>query len=278
MAQAEYTRPELLTTPEALKKKLGGPNLCLIDTRPAEKFAQGHIPGAVHFDLFGLSLVDTSPAPLKAFLYMILHVLEMRGVDEKKEVVFYEDNSGMRAARGLWFLEYFGHSNVRILDGGIQAWREAGYPLTTEAVSPKASQFKTAERQELLATADDVLASLGKKDICIVDTRSDDEYMGRNIRAARGGAIPGAVHLEWTNNLDSTGRYKPAAELRKMYGQLGVTPDKEVIPYCQGGYRSAHTYLALRLIGFPKVRNYLGSWKEWGDRLELPIERPWEKK
>ena len=278
MAKAEYTRPELLTTPQKLKEKLGNSNLCLVDTRPAEKLAQGHIPGAVHFDLFGLSLIDTSPAPLKAFMYMICHVLEMRGVSEEKEVVLYEENSGMRAARGLWFLECFGHSNARVLDGGIQAWREAGYPITTEAVSPKAAQFKTAERRDLLATVDDVLNSLGRKDICIVDTRSDDEYMGRNIRAARGGAIPGAVHLEWTNNLDSSGKYKSAAELGQMHASLGVTPDKEVIPYCQGGYRSAHTYLALRLVGFPKVRNYLGSWGEWGNRLDLPIEKPWEKK
>jgi len=278
MANEEYTRPELLTTPADLQTKPGRSSLILIDTRPAEKFAQGHIPGAVHFDLFGLSLVDTSPAPLKAFLAMIAHVFELRGVHIEKQVVFYDDNSGMRAARGFWFLEYFGHQNVYVLDGGIQAWIEAGYPVTTEAVSPKATQFKTADRRELLATAEDVLHSLNQKTICIVDTRSDDEHMGRTIRAARGGAVPGAVHLEWVNNLDSKGRYKPAPELRQMYSRLGVTPDKEVIPYCQGGYRSAHTYLALRLIGFPKVRNYLGSWGEWGNRLDLPIEKPWEKR
>lgn len=184
----------------------------------------------------------------------------------------------MRAARGLWFLEYLGHENVNVLDGGIQAWREAGYPITTEATSPEPSQFKTAERRELLATANDVLDSLGKERTRILDTRSDAEYMGKNIRAARGGAIPGAIHIEWTQNLDKNGKYKSAAELKAMYEEAGITPDKEVIPYCQGGYRSAHTYLALRLIGFPKVRNYLGSWKEWGDRLDLPIEKPWEKK
>lgn len=278
MADGEYTCPKLLTTAEDLKKKLGSPGLCLIDTRPAEQFAQGHIPGSIHFDLFGLSLIDTSLAPLKAFMSMICHLLEMRGVDLEKNVVFYEENSGMRAARGLWLLEYFGHQNVQVLDGGIRAWRQAGCPITSDAVSPKASQLKTAERRELLATAEDVLHSLDKKAICILDTRSDDEYMGRNIRAARGGAIPGAVHLEWTHNLDKSGKYKSAAELESMYQKIGVTPDKEIIPYCQGGYRSAHTYLALRLIGYPKVRNYLGSWKEWGDRLDLPIEKPWEKK
>jgi thiosulfate/3-mercaptopyruvate sulfurtransferase len=273
-----YTHAELLTTPEELSKKLRRPNLCLIDTRPAERFAQGHIPGAIHFDLFGLSLVDTSPAPLKAFMFMIHHLFELRGVDQDKEVVFYEENSGMRAARGFWFLEYFGHQNVHLLDGGIQGWKEAGCPITTEVTSPKSSQFKTAEDRELLATADDVLHSLNKKTVCILDTRSEDEYMGRNIRAARGGAIPGAVHLEWTHNLDENGEFKPAVELQSMYQKLLITPDKEVISYCQGGYRAAHSYLALRLIGFPRVRNYIGSWKEWGDRLDLPIEKPWEKK
>lgn len=184
----------------------------------------------------------------------------------------------MRAARGLWFLEYFGHRNVSVLDGGFLAWTGAGLPVTTVATPPKATEFKTAERRELLATFEDVLNSLGKPNVRIVDTRSDDEYMGRLVRAARGGAIPGAVHLEWTKNLDSTGRFKPEAELSQMYHKLGVTPDKEAIAYCQGGYRAAHTYLALRLLGFPKVRNYLGSWKEWGDRVDLPIEKPWEKK
>src|SRR5262247_43293 len=145
----EYTREKLLTTPSELQQKLGSANLCLVDVRPAEQFAQGHIPGAVHFDLFGLSLVDTREAPLKAFMHMIHHVLELRGVSDDKEVVFYEENSGMRAARGLWFLEYFGHPNVRMLDGGIQAWRAIGGKITNDAMAPKAATFKTIEQREV---------------------------------------------------------------------------------------------------------------------------------
>jgi thiosulfate/3-mercaptopyruvate sulfurtransferase len=273
----EYTRETLLTTVETLQQKLGSAELCIIDVRAAEDYAKGHIPGATHFDLFGLSLIDTRDAPLKAFMFMIHHVLELRGVSEAKEVVFYGVNSDMRAARGLWFLEYYGHPNAKMLDGGFQAWQAAGAPITTETAPPKSATFKIGERREVLATAEDVLGSLDKKEIAILDTRSKGEYLGTQVRAARGGAIPRAVHLEWTDNLAPDGRFKSNTELKTMYDHAGITPDKEVISYCQGGYRAAHSYVALRLLGFPKVRNYIGSWKEWGDRTDLPIEMPTEK-
>jgi thiosulfate/3-mercaptopyruvate sulfurtransferase len=276
--EKQYTRETLLISAEALKQKLGSESLCLIDVRPAEDFTQGHIPGAVHFDLFGLSLIDTRDAPLKAFMHMIHHVFELRGVSESKEVIVYENNSGMRAARGLWFLDYFGHPSARMLDGGMQAWKAAGFATTTEAISPKGAGFEINEHREVLATAEDVLQSLNKKDISILDTRSRGEYVGTQVRAARGGAIPGAIHIEWTDNLDASGKFKPDTDLEALYSRAGITADKEVISYCQGGYRAAHSYVALRLIGFPKIRNYIGSWKEWGDRADLPIEQPAERK
>jgi thiosulfate/3-mercaptopyruvate sulfurtransferase len=270
--EKQYTRAALLITAEELKSQLSSnPSLCLIDTRPAEDFARAHIPGSGHFDLFGLSLVDTRDAPLHAFMHMIHHVLELRGVSEAKDVVFYEANSGMRAARGVWFLDYFGHPSARMLDGGFTAWKAAGYPVTQETAPVKATTFKISQRRDVLATVDDVLGALHKEEYAILDTRSEAEHLGTQVRAARGGIIPGSIHVEWTDNLDPSGKFKSNAELTSMYTAAGITPNKQVISYCQGGYRAAHSYIALRLLGFPQVRNYIGSWKEWGDRLDLPI-------
>ena len=163
---------------------------------------------------------------------------------------------------------------MQVLDGGHDLWVKSGRPVTSECVAPTPSTWHGDADPSKLATWRQVLAELGKPETAIVDTRSDAEYYGEAVRAKRGGAVPGAVHLEWTNNLQPDGRFKPADELRAMYESRGVTPDKQVITYCQGGYRAAHAYLALRILGYPTVRNYTGSWKEWGDRLEAPIETP----
>jgi thiosulfate/3-mercaptopyruvate sulfurtransferase len=268
-----YAHPELLVTPDRLAAELSSGNRpLLLDLRPAEAFAAGHVPGAVHLDLFGISLIDTDPAPMRAFVWIIEHLLASRGVTSDRPVVVYEANSGMRAARAFWFLEYFGHQNVRVLDGGYDGWQVARLPVSTDAAPPAIADWTGIRDADRLATWRDVLDRLRHSEAVIVDARTDGEYCGTTVRAKRGGAIPGAVHIEWTRNLSSDGSFKPADELRAMYVAAGVTPDREVITYCQGGYRAAHTYLALRLLGYPRVRNYLGSWKEWGDREDLPIE------
>ncbi|MCH2252914.1 MAG: sulfurtransferase [Vicinamibacterales bacterium] len=271
-----YANPQLLITTSVLSDRLAASSepLVLVDFRPAEVFAAGHIPGAVHLDLFGVSLIDTDPAPLSAFLWMIGHLFASRGVAPERTVVVYDERSGMRAARAFWFLEYFGHPDVRQLDGGFGAWEREGRQVSREAASPTSSDWTVGRSDERLATWRCLRDRLGAADVAVLDTRSDGEYCGTTVRAKRGGAVPGAVHIEWTRNLGEDGAFKPAAELRQMYESVGITPDKEVISYCQGGYRAAHSYLALRLLGYPRVRNYIGSWKEWGDRDDLPIETP----
>jgi thiosulfate/3-mercaptopyruvate sulfurtransferase len=265
----------LLVTPDELSRVLASSRKpLLIDLRPAEHFSENHLPEAVHLDLFGISSVDTDPAPLNAFFWIIEHLLASRGVSNDVAVVVYDDTSGIRAARAFWFLEFFGHPDARVLDGGYQAWVKQRLPVTRHAEAPRPAEWTGARDKTILAGWRDVCDRLEQSDVTVLDTRSDGEYSGTNVRAARGGAIPGAIHLEWTNNLGPDGAFKPAGELKEMYARAGVTPDREVITYCQGGYRAAHSYLALRLIGYPRVRNYIGSWKEWGDRTDLPIEHP----
>lgn len=231
MTHKEYSNPELLWTPEQLHSRLDDPNLVIIDVRAAATYAQGWIPGAVHFDLYGISLNDTSPRPLAAFMWMIEHLFEQRGVNLEKTVVFYEGISGMRAARGFWFLEYLGHTDVHVLDGGLQAWQAAGYPVTTEAPRVREVRFAPRLRASLIISADDLHSLRDSRDLAVLDTRTDDEYLAKNIRAARGGTIPGAVHIEWVHNLDDNGAFKSAAELQAMYTAAGVGPDKTVVPF-----------------------------------------------
>lgn len=272
-----YANAHLVVTPHELAPMLdaaGATRPLLLDLRPPEAYVAGHIPGAIHLDLWGVSLIDTDPAPLKAFMWMIEHVLAVHGVDAATPVVVYDEQSGIRAARAFWFLEYFGHPSVRLLDGGFNAWTAAGLPVTREADPPPKSEWTGAREERTLATWKDIRNALGRGDAVILDTRTDGEYNGTTVRAKRGGAVPGAVHIEWTRNLTPSGDFKPASELKKMYEDAGVTPDREVITYCQGGYRAAHSYVALRLLGYPRVRMYIGSWKEWGDRLVLPVEQP----
>ncbi len=251
------------------------PGLAIVDTRPAELFAKGRIPGARHFDLYFVNTDDTDPAPLAAFTRMWANLLGWRGVHNSDTLVFYGGFTDMCAARGFWFAEYLGHADVHVLDGGIAAWSRAGLPMETESDPPKPVKYAARPVPERVAGYRDVLDAIEDPDRVIVDTRSRAEFEGSDRRARHGGAIPGAEHRDWEDLYDhGDGCMKPADALRALFDPLGATPDREITLYCNTGYRSAHGYLALRLLDYPRLRNYVGSWQEWGNRDGLPIWTP----
>lgn len=272
MTDTGYIHPDLLWTPNDLAARLDDPTVKVVDVRPGERFAMGHIPGARHYAIYAVNCDDTDEAPLASFVRMWAFLLGNRGISFDDTIVICGEITGMTAARGFWFLEYLGHRDVHILDGGYTAWAKAGLPTTRDADVAAATPFEFDPQPARLATYKDVQRLIEVADGLILDTRSRDEFTGDDVRAARGGAIPGAVHLEWLENLNDDGTMKAAADLKHQFEDAGVTPDKEIVAYCQTGYRSAHAYVALRLLGYQRVRNYLGSWREWGDKTHLPIE------
>ncbi len=250
-------------------------DLILIDTRPAKDFHAGHLRGARHFDPFPFHHTDTSERGIAEFGAQLQWIFSALGIAGRETVVFYENESGMRAARGQWALEYAGHPSAKMLDGGLKA--AAGEELVANVEKFAPTDFQLNPRAEILATYAHLLERLGRPGVQIFDVRSDAEYFSERVRAKHGGAIPGSFHQDWTAALDAGGTVKSPTELRAQFEALGLDPENEIIPYCQGGYRAAYAYLALKIAGYPKVRNYLGSWAEWGNRDDLPIEHPRRK-
>jgi thiosulfate/3-mercaptopyruvate sulfurtransferase len=270
-----YVNPDLLWSPEMLRARLGEPGVSIIDTRPAELFAAGRIAGARHFDPYFVNCDDTDPAPLASFTRMWANLLGWRGVKASDTIVFYGEFTDMCAARAFWFAEYLGHERAHVLDGGVTAWTTAGMPLEDDGEPPMPVKFAYRVAADRVATYTDILQAKDNPDCIILDNRSRAEFTGEDCRATHGGAIPTARHRDWEDLYDAaTGCMRPASTLRDAFESLGATPDKEITVYCNTGFRSAHAYLALRLLNYPRVRNYVGSWQEWGNRDGMPIWQP----
>lgn len=261
---------DLLIDAKRLSELLSDPQLLIVDTRSFLEYSEGHIPGSVNMDLFQFHWADTSDIGIRQFQRQARLLLSNIGVTYDKNVVFYDNISGMSAARGVWLLLYFSHRKVSLLDGGYGTWIEEGHPQETKTNPFIPSNFKGKADRKVLASFRDVQKSFRNGGSSIIDARTKEEFDGSHTRAAKRGHIPSATNIDWQLNLDS-GRYKNEHELSKIYS--GILPDSEVITYCQGGYRAAHTFIALKILGYTNVKMYLGSWAEWGNRRDLPAEQ-----
>lgn len=272
---ATYARNELLIEPEELAGHLQEPGIRVLDARGAGRYSAGHVPNAVNLPVARL---DDPSSPIRSALLpaeRFSTLLGNLGVGNDNLVVVYDDGPGLMAARLFWALHYYGHERLALLDGGYARWEAEGREVSTAVPPSQPKAYAAKARPERGATKDEVAERLKVPGTLLLDVRSWDEYTGANVQAARGGHIPGARFLEWSAALKESAipGFKDEQELKRQFEAAGATPDKEIVTYCQGGVRAAHTYYVLRLLGYERVRNYTGSWGEWGNDPRLPAEQ-----
>jgi thiosulfate/3-mercaptopyruvate sulfurtransferase len=277
-----YRHPETLVDAQWVQAHLHEPTIRLIEVDvDTTAYEQGHIPGAVGFNWQKELQEQVVRAPVGK--EQLEELLSRAGVTNDMTIVLYGDNNNWFAAWALWILKYYGHQDVRLLDGGRVKWLADKREITTEIPSyPRSSYRAQAPHQDIRAFRDQILRSFGSGEVALVDVRSPGEYSGELLAPAhlpqegaqRGGHIPGAANIPWSMAVREDGTFKSAEDLRALYEGKGITADKEVVAYCRIGERSSHTWFVLSyLLGYPRVRNYDGSWTEWGSLIGAPIEK-----
>ncbi|RTE66557.1 sulfurtransferase [Amphritea opalescens] len=265
----------LVISPQQLVNELSNPQLLILDLSSTDNYLTGHVPGAIRVDPTRLLRGQGSVPNKIPDLAQLNALMSEIGLTPERPVVVYDDQMGAWAGRMIWTLNCIGHQQCSLLDGHLPAWKKAGLTLQPTPNTPVASHYSGTLNPDYLADIAYISGHLEDSDHIVLDVRSPAEYSGEKvINAKHGGHIPGAVNYEWTNALASTDcpQLKPAAEILADLAALGVTPDKTVITHCQTHRRSGLSYLFTKHLGFDKVRCYDGSWFEWGNRDDTPIE------
>jgi thiosulfate/3-mercaptopyruvate sulfurtransferase len=279
----QYAHPDRLVSTEWLAEHLEDPGVVVAESdEDVLLYDTGHIPGAVKID-WHMDLNDPLTRDYidgEAFAAL----MAAKGIGRDTTVILYGDNFNWWAAYALWVFTLFGHEDVRLLDGGRKKWEAEGRPMTTDVPEKERASYPVVERDDskIRAFRDQVLGHIERRGK-LVDVRSPGEYSGELLHmpdypqegSLRGGHIPGAASVPWKRAANDDGTFKDVAELKAIYeDEQGLDPSDEVVAYCRIGERSSHTWFVLRhLLGFPKVRNYDGSWTEWGNLVGVPIER-----
>jgi len=278
----DYAHPDVLVSTDWVAEHLDDPNVRIAESdEDYLLYEQGHIPTAVKVDWFTI-LQDPVQRDFigKAEFEELMSNL---GIDNDTTVVFYGDKSNWFACYSFWLFELYGHANKKIMDGGRAKWIEEERPLTKDVPEFPSTNYTAQDPNlDIRAFRDDVFRHL-EQDLPLVDVRSPQEYRGELLHmpgypqegAMRGGHIPGAANIPWSQATNEDGTFKPAEELQRLYEEQGVTRDNDIIAYCRIGERSSHTWFVLKyLLGYDNVKNYDGSWTEWGNLVGAPIEKP----
>lgn len=278
-----YAHPEALVETQWVADHLNDPNVRIVESdEDLLLYDTGHIPGAVKIDW----VQDLNDPVVRDYLdsERFAALMRAKGISNDTTVVLYGDKHNWWATYAFWVFKLFSHRDVRIMNGGRAKWIAEGRPLTREVPSYPPGNYVAPPRNdaEIRAFRDQVLEFVRQRKGVLVDVRSPQEYTGERTHmpdypqegTLRGGHIPIAVNIPWARAVNEDSTFKSVEELRELYAAQGVTPDKEVIAYCRIGERSSHTWFVLTyLLGFPNVRNYDGSWTEWGNSVGLPIEK-----
>lgn len=274
VADDGYARPQLLIQPDRLAEMSAQDRPIVLDARAKDDFVQGHIPAAHWVDHAAWSKAFADGQDAATWSGRISGL----GMNEQAQVVVYDDNRSKDAARIWWILRYWGVEQVSLLDGGWTGWRAGDHRVDSGGSSQPAEavEFVATPAEERLVTKAELLASLGRAELQVVDTRSEQEHCGiEALGNKRSGAIPGAKHLEWSDLVDEeTQRFKPAAELSRLFAEAGIRLDRPAATYCQSGGRASVMAFALELMGGDQVSNYYRSWSEWGNADDTPIVTP----
>jgi len=278
-----YAHPEVLVETSWVADHLNDPSIRLIEAdEDVLLYEVGHLPGAVKLDWH----VDVQDPIARDFVNQqaFEQLMSHWGISNDTMIILYGDRNNWYACYSYWLFTMYGHRNMKIMNGGRSKWEAESRQLTKEVPHFEPTTYRAQPADETLrAFRDDVFSGLRTPERRLIDVRSPQEYTGELLHminypqegAQRGGHIPGAKNIPWATAANADGTFKSAEELRQIYGGKDVTPDKEVIAYCRIGERSAHTWFVLtRLLGYPRVRNYDGSWTEWGSLVRAPIEKP----
>ncbi|GAB6098191.1 rhodanese-like domain-containing protein [Halanaerocella petrolearia] len=278
-----YAHPESVISAKKLKEIKDKDDVAVFDFRHKAKYLTGHIPGAVQIYRSDEENSNHKFGGMRATPEQMEEMLQNKGVNKGDLIVIYDDRGEYDAARMWWLLTMYGYDNVKLLDGGIIRWKALGFDTNLTGPDVKKGNFEFDQakinKEQWLATLEDVKKALDSQDNIILDTRTREEYTGEKTYTDRAGRIPGATWIEWKNAVNggkSEGprTFKTAKELKKVYQSKGITDSKDIIPYCQSAVRSSHTTFVLtQLLGYDNVRNYDESWIGWSAREELPIEQ-----